>query len=199
MIVIIDNYDSFVYNLYGCFRMLGEKVLVFRNDRVTLDELEAVEMSHLVLSPGPCTPDDAGICVDAVRRFCGRVPILGVCLGHQAIARAFGGLVDHAQRPMHGKASKIYHDGGPIYRGLPNPLVAARYHSLVVVRESLPSQLVISALDSAGEIMGLRHRDYVVEGVQFHPESILTPAGLLLLANFVAMKRGRWHDCSSSC
>jgi len=199
LIVIIDNYDSFVYNLYGCFRMLGEKVLVFRNDRVTLDELEAVEMSHLVLSPGPCTPDDAGICVDAVRRFCGRVPILGVCLGHQAIARAFGGLVDHAQRPMHGKASKIYHDGGPIYRGLPNPLVAARYHSLVVVRESLPSQLVISALDSAGEIMGLRHRDYVVEGVQFHPESILTPAGLLLLANFVAMKRGRWHDCSSSC
>jgi anthranilate synthase component 2/para-aminobenzoate synthetase component 2 len=182
---MIDNYDSFVYNLVQYLQELGQEVRVFRNDRVTLEEMESLSPSHIVISPGPCTPAEAGISLAAIKHFAGRIPILGVCLGHQAIGQAFGGRVVRAGRPMHGKTSLVYHDGTGIYRGLPNPFAAARYHSLLVERETLPDCLAITAQTGQGEIMGLRHREYPVEGVQFHPESILTMVGKKLLANFL--------------
>lgn len=187
MVIMIDNYDSFVYNLVQYLQELGQQVRVFRNDRVTLEEMEALSPSHIVISPGPCTPDEAGISLAAIKHFAGRIPILGVCLGHQAIGQAFGGRVVRAGRPMHGKTSLVYHDGTGIYRGLPNPFAAARYHSLLVERETLPDCLTITAQTDQGEIMGLRHREYPVEGVQFHPESILTMVGKKLLANFLTL------------
>lgn len=187
LIVVIDNYDSFVYNLVQYLQELGQEVRVFRNDRVTLEEMEDLFPSHIVISPGPCTPDEAGISLEAIKHFTGRIPILGVCLGHQAIGQAFGGRVVRAGRPMHGKTSLVYHDGTGIYRGLPNPFAAARYHSLLVERETLPDCLTITAQTGQGEIMGLRHREYPVEGVQFHPESILTMVGKKLLANFLTL------------
>ncbi|MDQ0286875.1 anthranilate synthase component 2/para-aminobenzoate synthetase component 2 [Desulfofundulus luciae] len=187
VVIMIDNYDSFVYNLVQYLQELGQQVRVFRNDRVTLEEMEDLSPSHIVISPGPCTPDEAGISLAAIKHFAGRIPILGVCLGHQAIGQAFGGRVVRAGRPMHGKTSLVYHDGTGIYRGLPNPFAAARYHSLLVERETLPGCLAITAQTDQGEIMGLRHREYPVEGVQFHPESILTVVGKKLLANFLTL------------
>lgn len=189
LVVMIDNYDSFVYNLVQYLQELGREVRVFRNDRVTLEEIQNLSPTHIVISPGPCTPNEAGISLAIINRFAGRIPILGVCLGHQAIGQAFGGRVVRASRPVHGKTSPVYHDGEGIYRGLPNPFAAARYHSLIVGRDSLPDCLIITAQTDQGEIMGLRHREYPVEGVQFHPESILTGVGKQLLANFLALRK----------
>ena len=187
MLLMIDNYDSFTYNLVQYFGELGEDVRVYRNDRISLDEIEALEPKRLVISPGPCTPNEAGISVEAIRRFAGRLPLLGVCLGHQSLAVAFGGRVVRAERLMHGKTSAIRHDERTIFRELPNPLNATRYHSLIVERASLPSCFEISAETADGEIMAMRHRSLAVEGVQFHPESILTTAGKDLLRNFLKL------------
>ena len=183
---MIDNYDSFTYNLVQYFGELGADVLVRRNDAVTCDQIEALGPSHLVISPGPCTPEQAGVSVEVVRRFSGRVPLLGVCLGHQSIAAAFGGRIVRASRIMHGKTSPIRHDGRTLFTGLPNPFDATRYHSLVAERASLPECLLVSAESDDGEIMGFRHCEHPTEGIQFHPESILTTAGKPLLANFLA-------------
>jgi len=190
MVLVIDNYDSFTYNLVQYLGELGADVRVFRNDRITLAGIERLQPDCLVISPGPCTPAEAGVSVAAVKAFAGRWPILGVCLGHQSIASAFGGSVVHAAQVMHGKTSMIHHDGAGVYRGLGNPLVATRYHSLVVSKSDIPGCLQECSwtLDEEGrrdEIMGLRHRDYPVEGVQFHPESILTPDGRTVLRNFL--------------
>ena len=190
MLLMIDNYDSFTYNLVQHLGELGAEVRVFRNDRITLDGIRRLRPRRLVISPGPCTPDEAGVSVAAVREFAGEVPILGVCLGHQSIAQAFGGRVIRAAAVMHGKTSWIHHDGRGVFAGLPDPLEATRYHSLVVDRQGIPDCLEVSSWtrDEAGrdeEIMGLRHRTLPVEGVQFHPESILTPAGKALLGNFL--------------
>lgn len=185
MLLLIDNFDSFTFNLYQYLAELGADVNVVRNDTVTLDEIEAMAPGRIVISPGPCTPRQAGISVEAVRRFAGVVPILGVCLGHQCIGEAFGATVDGAGEIVHGKVSNIYHDGAEIYRGLPNPLQATRYHSLSVRRDSIPSCLEMSAWTDSGLVMGIRHRELPVEGVQFHPESIMTPAGKSLLRNFL--------------
>ena len=190
MLVMIDNYDSFTYNLVQYFGQLGEEIRVFRNDRIDLAGLDAVQPTRLVISPGPCSPNEAGISLDAIRHFAGRIPILGVCLGHQAIGAAFGGRVIRASRLMHGKTSLIYHDGRDIFQGIPSPFEATRYHSLIVERGSLPDCLQVSAQTAVGEIMGLRHREYGVFGVQFHPESILTTQGLHLLQNFLKRQRG---------
>ena len=192
MVLIIDNYESFTYNLVQYLGELGAEVQVFRNDRITLDGIRRLRPRQLVISPGPCTPDEAGISLEAARTLGADMAVLGVCLGHQSIGQAFGGHVVHADRPMHGKTSLIHHDGGSIFSGLESPLQATRYHSLVVERETLPACLEESAwlLDEAGrpaEIMGLRHRSLPVEGVQFHPESILTPAGRSLLRNFLQL------------
>jgi len=184
-LLMIDNYDSFTYNLVQTFLVLGAEVRVFRNDRISLDEAVALEPTHLVVSPGPGRPEHAGISVPLIRRLMGRVPMLGVCLGHQALAAALGGVIVPAQRLMHGKASSVYHDGRSVYQGLPNPFEAGRYHSLAVDPERLPSELKVSAYTSDGEIMGLRHRELPLEGVQFHPESILTAEGARLLGNFL--------------
>jgi len=188
MVLIIDNYDSFTYNLVQYLGELGEDIEVYRNDRIGLDEIAAKRPSHLVISPGPCTPNEAGVSVDLVKTFAGKIPVLGVCLGHQSIAAAFGGDVVRAGRLMHGKTSMIRHDGRTIYQGLDNPFEATRYHSLIVKRETLPSCLEISAETDQKEIMGLRHRSFPVEGVQFHPESILTAVGKDLLRNFLKMR-----------
>jgi len=188
MIVIIDNYDSFTYNLVQRLGELGAEPKVFRNDRVTLREIESLRPSHLIISPGPCTPREAGISNDVVRHFAGKVPILGVCLGHQCIAYAFGATIDRARRLMHGKTSMITHDGQTIYRGLPNPFEATRYHSLCVVESTLPPEYVVTARADSDEIMGIRHRTLPIEGVQFHPESFLTAVGPALLRNFLDMK-----------
>ncbi len=188
MLILIDNYDSFTFNLYQYLAELGEEVLVFRNDQITVEEIEALQPERIVISPGPCTPNEAGISLELIKRMAGRVPILGVCLGHQAIGQAFGGKVVRASRLMHGKTSPIYHDGKGLFIGLPNPFEAVRYHSLLVERESLPNCLEITAESDQGEIMGLRHTEYVVEGVQFHPESILTAVGKDLLRNFLQMR-----------
>jgi anthranilate synthase/aminodeoxychorismate synthase-like glutamine amidotransferase len=187
MLLMIDNYDSFTYNLVQYFGELGEDVRVYRNDKITLEEIEALRPQRLVISPGPCTPKEAGVSVDAIRHFAGRLPVLGVCLGHQSLAVAFGGEVIRADRLMHGKTSMIQHDGRTLFRELPNPFEATRYHSLVVNRANLPDCLEISAETAEGEIMGLRHRTPGVEGVQFHPESILTRAGMDLLRNFLKL------------
>ncbi len=195
MLLIIDNYDSFTYNLVQYFGQLGETVLVRRNDAIDLAGIAALSPSHLVISPGPCTPDEAGISLAAIRHYAGRLPILGVCLGHQAMAQAFGGRVVRAHRVMHGKTSRIRHDGRGLFAGLNQPLTVTRYHSLIVEAESLPDAFEISAWSDPEEggqpeIMGLRHRSLPLEGVQFHPESILSEQGLALLANFLRQGRG---------
>ncbi|OLB03629.1 MAG: aminodeoxychorismate/anthranilate synthase component II [Nitrospirae bacterium] len=187
MLLMIDNYDSFTYNLVQYLGELGEDVRVYRNDKLTVEEIEALRPQRLVVSPGPCTPKEAGISVDAIRHFAGRIPVLGVCLGHQSLAVAFGGEVVRADRLMHGKTSMIHHDGKTIFRALPNPFEATRYHSLLVKRATVPDCLEVSAETAEGEIMGLRHRTLGVEGVQFHPESILTAAGMDLLRNFLKL------------
>ncbi len=187
MILIIDNYDSFTYNLVQFLGELGGDVLVRRNDEITLDQIESRLPSRVLISPGPGRPVDAGISAELIRRFSGRVPILGVCLGHQTIGEVFGGRVVRAPTVVHGKASGIKHDGKSIFKGLDSPFKAGRYHSLIVERESLPACLEISAETNDGVIMGLRHRDKKIEGVQFHPESILTPAGKRLLQNFLEL------------
>ena len=185
MILLLDNYDSFTYNLAQYLGQMGQDLEIRRNDQVTLDEIQDLRPERIVISPGPCTPKEAGISVPLIQRFAGEIPILGVCLGHQAIGAAFGGNVIRAQKIMHGKTSEIQHDGKTIFRGLPQAFVATRYHSLIVERKSLPRTLEISAETSDGTIMGLRHRKLRVEGVQFHPESILTSAGYRLLENFL--------------
>jgi anthranilate synthase/aminodeoxychorismate synthase-like glutamine amidotransferase len=187
MLLMIDNYDSFTYNLVQYFGELGEDVRVFRNNKITIDQIESLKPSRIVISPGPCTPTEAGVSVETIRHFAGRVPLLGVCLGHQSLAVAFGGEVVRAQRLMHGKISKIRHDGKTIFRQLPSPFDATRYHSLIVKRETLPSCFEISAETAEGEIMGMRHRSFGIEGVQFHPESILTIVGKDLLRNFLKL------------
>jgi anthranilate synthase/aminodeoxychorismate synthase-like glutamine amidotransferase len=185
VIVVVDNYDSFTYNLVQYLQELGAEVEVYRNDRITVDGIVARRPEAIVISPGPKTPDDAGITLATVRAFSGRIPVLGVCLGHQAIGQAFGGRVVGAPTLMHGKTSRIAHDGRTIYRGLPNPFDATRYHSLVVDPESVPADLEVSARTEDGVIMGLRHRTHPTEGVQFHPESVLTGEGKKLLKNFL--------------
>ena len=186
MILMIDNYDSFTYNLVQYLGVLGSEVEVHRNDKITLDEIESMKPERIVISPGPGTPQSAGITISMIERFHPKeVPILGVCLGHQAIGAAFGGRVLHAARIMHGKTSEISHDGKGVFRDLPDPITATRYHSLAVERKSLPSCLEVSAKAEDGEIMGLRHREYPVEGIQFHPESILTKEGMNILRNFL--------------
>ncbi len=185
MILMIDNYDSFTYNLVQYLAELGAEVVIRRNDAIGLDDVEALRPAAVVISPGPCTPSEAGISVPLLQRFAGRFPILGVCLGHQALGAAFGGEIIRAERIMHGKTSPIEHDGKTIFDGLSNPFDATRYHSLLVRRETLPACLEISAWTREGEIMGLRHRRQPVEGVQFHPESILTLEGKRLLGNFL--------------
>lgn len=187
MLLMIDNYDSFTYNLVQYFGELGEDVQVYRNDRITIEEIEALRPQRLVISPGPCTPKAAGVSVEAIRHFAGRLPLLGVCLGHQSLAVAFGGEVIRAERLMHGKTSMIHHDGKTVFRTLPNPFEATRYHSLIVNRSTLPECFEISAETTEGEIMGMRHRTLGVEGVQFHPESILTTSGKDLLRNFLKL------------
>jgi len=187
MILVIDNYDSFTYNLVQYLGELGQKLKVARNDEITIREIEKLRPKRIVISPGPGTPKEAGISMEVIRHFAEKVPILGVCLGHQAIGEVFGGKVVRAGRIMHGKTSEICHDGKTIFKGLPNPFTATRYHSLLVEKKSLPKILEISAWTKEGEIMGLRHRKYKVEGVQFHPESILTSSGKKLLANFLSL------------
>lgn len=188
---MIDNYDSFTYNLVQYLGELGEDLRVYRNDKITVAEIEAMAPEGIIVSPGPCTPKEAGISVETIKHFAGKIPILGVCLGHQSIGEAFGGDVIRADRLMHGKTSMIHHDGKTIFKDLPNPFVATRYHSLIVKKSTLPKCLEISAETKEGEIMGLRHREFMVEGVQFHPESILTTAGKDLLGNFTRMMRGK--------
>lgn len=187
MLLVIDNYDSFTYNLVQAMGTLGADIRVVRNDKATVDEILAWKPDHLLVSPGPCTPKEAGISMEAVHRFSGRIPILGVCLGHQSIAAAFGGRVIRADRLMHGKTSMIRHDGRGIFRNVPNPFEAMRYHSLIVDRKSLPECLVVTAWSENDELMGMRHREYPIEGVQFHPESIMTPEGVKILKNFLEM------------
>ena len=193
MLLMIDNYDSFTYNLVQYLRELGAEVLVHRNDRIGLEEIRALRPERIVLSPGPCSPAEAGICCDVIRMFGAETPILGVCLGHQCIGAAYGGRIVGADRLMHGKTSPIHHDGRGVFRELPNPFEATRYHSLLVERGTLPDCLEIAAQTAEGEVMGVRHRSDPVEGVQFHPESILTQCGKALLANFLAgsATRGR--------
>ncbi|MHB8724105.1 MAG: anthranilate synthase component II [Casimicrobiaceae bacterium] len=186
MLLMLDNYDSFTWNLVQYLGELGAAVKVVRNDAISLDEIEALQPGRIVISPGPCTPTEAGISVPLVRRFAGKIPLLGVCLGHQAIGQAFGGRIIRAQRVMHGKLSSIVHDGRGVFRGLPSPFTATRYHSLAIERSSLPPVLDVTATSEDGEIMGVRHREFAVEGVQFHPEAILTEHGKKLLANFLA-------------
>ena len=188
--VVIDNYDSFTYNLVQYLGMLGAKLVVYRNDEIDLAGLEALQPSHLIISPGPCSPKEAGISVPAIQHFAGRIPILGVCLGHQSLGEAFGGRVIRAPRLMHGKTSLVYHDGRDIFQGIPSPFEATRYHSLIVERETLPECLEVAAQTAVGEIMGLRHKRYAIFGVQFHPESILTKEGMNILQNFIKRRRG---------
>jgi anthranilate synthase component 2 len=185
MLLMIDNYDSFTYNLVQYLGELGAEVQVYRNDALTLDQIAAWKPEKIVLSPGPCTPSEAGVCVPLIQRFAGEIPILGVCLGHQAIGQAFGGRIVRAARVMHGKLSEVKHQGTGVFSGLESPLTATRYHSLAIERTSLPPCLEVTAESDDGEIMGVRHRDTAVEGVQFHPEAILTQQGHELLANFL--------------
>jgi len=187
MLLMIDNYDSFTYNLVQYLGEIGEDIKVFRNDKITIHEIERLNPERIVISPGPCTPKEAGVSVELIKHFSGKVPLLGVCLGHQAIGAAFGGEIVRAQRLMHGKTSMINHDGKTIFEGLPNPFEATRYHSLVIKKETLPDCLEITAWTDIGEIMGVRHKKFIVEGVQFHPESILTKVGKDLLRNFLQL------------
>ncbi|GAA0353675.1 aminodeoxychorismate/anthranilate synthase component II [Bacillus horti] len=185
MIVMIDNYDSFTYNLVQYLGELGQELRVFRNDKITIAELEELQPEYLMISPGPCTPDEAGISLDVIKHFAGKIPILGVCLGHQAIGQVFGGKVVRAEKLMHGKTSPVYHDEKTVFFELPSPYEATRYHSLLVEKSSLPDCLEITAWTEEGEIMGLRHKQLPIEGVQFHPESIITEHGKQLLQNFI--------------
>jgi anthranilate synthase/aminodeoxychorismate synthase-like glutamine amidotransferase len=191
MVFVLDNYDSFTYNLVQYLGELGATVEVRRNDQVTVSEVEVLRPDRIVVSPGPCTPQDAGISIELIRHFAGKVPVLGVCLGHQAIGEAFGGKVVRAKNLMHGKTSRVEHDGRTIFRGVTSPMTATRYHSLIVSEDELPAELEVSARscerDGTEVIMGLRHRQYPVEGVQFHPESVLTDQGKKLIANFLAL------------
>jgi len=189
MLLMIDNYDSFTFNLVQYFGELGQDVRVFRNDQITLEGIAELKPDQLVLSPGPCSPAEAGICVPAVRHFAGKLPILGVCLGHQSIGAALGGKIVRAQRQMHGKTSEISTDGRGVFHGLPQRMTVIRYHSLVIDRETLPAELEISATADDGEIMGVRHRNLAIEGVQFHPESILSEHGHAMLRNFLEQVR----------
>ncbi|KQX57765.1 MULTISPECIES: aminodeoxychorismate/anthranilate synthase component II [unclassified Paenibacillus] len=185
MILVIDNYDSFTYNLVQYLGEIGEEVVVRRNDEVDLAGVEALAPDHILISPGPCTPNEAGISLSLIDHFKGKIPIFGVCLGHQSIGQAFGGDVIRAERLMHGKTSEIFHDGKTLFEGLPSPFIATRYHSLIVKTETLPDCLEVSARTAEGEIMALRHKEYPIEGVQFHPESIITQHGHQILRNFL--------------
>ncbi len=193
MILMIDNYDSFTFNIVQYLGQMDEEVKVYRNDAINIDEIKALKPSAIFLSPGPCTPLEAGITVDVVREFYKDVPMMGICLGHQSIGYAFGAKVVRAGRIMHGKVSPVKHDGKTIFAGLPNPFPAGRYHSLIVERETLPSFLEISAETDEGEIMGLRHKEYPVEGIQFHPESVLTPQGKRIIRNFLKYTGRKEH------
>jgi len=190
-LLLVDNYDSFTYNLVQAFLVLGADVLVHRNDAITVEQARALAPSHLCISPGPGTPHDAGVSMDMIRAFAGEIPVLGVCLGHQSIVEVFGGKVVRAGRLMHGKVSPVRHDGAGVFAGAPEPLQVGRYHSLIAEPESLPAALVVTARTAEGEIMGVRHRELNVEGVQFHPESVLTPEGPRLLGNFLQFRGGR--------
>ena len=187
MLVMIDNYDSFTYNLVQYLGELGEEVKTFRNDEITIEEIEALNPDRIMISPGPCTPNEAGISMAVIKHFAGKLPLMGVCLGHQSIGQVFGGKVVHAKRIMHGKTSKITHTGQGVFKGIKSPYLVTRYHSLVVEKESLPDCFEITATTKDGEIMGLRHKTLAIEGVQFHPESILTEHGHALLRNFLQM------------
>jgi len=187
MLLMIDNYDSFTYNLVQYFGELGQSLQVFRNNKITIAEIEKMKPERIVISPGPCTPKEAGISIDVIKHFAGKVPVLGVCLGHQSIGEAFGGDVIRAPYLMHGKTSMIHHDNKTLFAGLPNPFVATRYHSLIIKRETLPSVLEVTAWTDDGIIMGVRHKEFKIEGVQFHPESILTNVGKDLLRNFLKL------------
>jgi para-aminobenzoate synthetase component 2 len=187
VILVIDNYDSFTYNLVQFLGELGQEPAAYRNDAITLEQIEVMAPSHIVISPGPCTPLEAGISNDVIRHFRGKIPILGVCLGHQCIGYVYGGLIKRAALPMHGKESLIFHDGKTVFQGLESPLVGGRYHSLVIAPESVPASLEVSAKTEDGVIMGVRNRQDAVEGIQFHPESIMTPAGHEILSNFLSL------------
>lgn len=188
MLLMIDNYDSFTYNLVQYLGELGEDIKVFRNDKITIPEIEKLNPERIVISPGPCTPKEAGISIKVIQHFAGKVPILGVCLGHQSIGAAFGAKIINAPRLMHGKTSLIHHDGKTIFKGLPNPFEATRYHSLIIKKETLSDDFIITAWTDRDEIMGIRHKKMLIEGVQFHPESILTKAGKDLLGNFLKLR-----------
>ncbi|OEF95794.1 aminodeoxychorismate/anthranilate synthase component II [Desulfuribacillus alkaliarsenatis] len=190
MILMIDNYDSFTYNVVQYLGELGEEIEVFRNDKITIDEIEEKNPIAIVISPGPCTPNEAGISLEVINYFAGKIPILGICLGHQSIGQAFGGDVIRAEQIMHGKTSEVHHDGKGLFKDLPSPLTVTRYHSLIVKRETLPACLEITAETEAKEIMGLRHREQLVEGVQFHPESIKTEQGKQMIKNFINLAKG---------
>jgi len=187
-LLLVDNYDSFTYNLVQAFLVLGAEVLVYRNDQIGVAEAQALAPTHLCISPGPGTPQDAGISMRMIAAFAGQVPVFGVCLGHQSLVEVFGGKVVRAPRLMHGKTSPVHHDGQGLFRGLSNPFQAGRYHSLIAQRDTLPAELIVTAWTEEGEVMGVRHRDLPVEGVQFHPESVLTPEGPTLMANFLGMR-----------
>ncbi|HOC58686.1 MAG TPA: aminodeoxychorismate/anthranilate synthase component II [Smithellaceae bacterium] len=195
MILMIDNYDSFTFNIVQYLAQMGEDVRVYRNDQITLGEIRRLNPRAIFLSPGPCTPREAGITVEVIREFHAHVPLMGICLGHQSIGYAFGGEIVRAERVMHGKVSPVHHDGRTIFAGLPNPFTAGRYHSLLVNPATVPNCLEVSARTSEGEIMGLRHREYPVEGIQFHPESVLTPQGKRMIRNFLKYT-GR-KECAS--
>jgi anthranilate synthase component 2 len=190
MLLMIDNYDSFTFNLVQYFGELGEQVRTLRNDEIDVTGIEALQPARIVFSPGPCTPAEAGVCVEAIRHFAGKVPMLGVCLGHQSIGAALGGRIVRAQRQMHGKTSTVEHDGAGVFAGLPQRFTVVRYHSLVIERETLPDELVVTATSEDGEIMGVRHRSMPIEGVQFHPESIESEHGHAMLRNFLAASAG---------
>jgi len=185
VVLVIDNYDSFVYNLVQYLGELGQEIEVYRNDKITVEEIERKTPSHIVISPGPCTPDEAGVSMETIKAFMGKVPILGVCLGHQAIIQALGGRVVRGEFPVHGKTSSVFHDGKTIFKGVENPFTATRYHSLVGEEKTMPDCLEVSAKTEEGVVMGVRHKEYIVEGVQFHPESILTAPGKQILKNFL--------------
>jgi len=198
MILMIDNYDSFTFNLVQYLRQLGEDVEVYRNDEISLAEIEKMKPAAIFLSPGPCSPTEAGITVDVIRTFYQKIPLMGVCLGHQSIGYAFGAEVVRADQLMHGKTSQIRHDGQTIFKGVPNPFTAGRYHSLIIKRDTLPDCLQVTAETEDGEIMGIRHLDFPVEGIQFHPESILTPNGKRILRNFLKRISSKEQEISSS-
>lgn len=191
MILMIDNYDSFTYNLVQFLGEMGQELTVHRNDKITIQQIEDMNPDHIVVSPGPCSPNEAGISLKVIEAFAGKIPILGVCLGHQSIAQVFGGKVIRSERLMHGKTSPVHHDEKTLFAGVPSPFTATRYHSLIVERETLPETLEISAWTEEGEIMGLRHKQLVVEGVQFHPESIITDYGKEILRNFIELRGGQ--------